>query len=486
MISPRLNSAWRWFYGVVVGGFLLFFGVPVLVGLVVYGLGSLEQREVKSELQARGESLVREESEPPLAPAEDFFADAVWTELVEQPEADSSWNQLCPPPTQAEREAIGRVWPEASLSQSGEGRAALVESIWKIAPGSGEDQRRAAESTLAVLRPAAPLFARLDLLAQRPGARFPMRRSAGGMLRPSGPCWTALDAAASMLAHRARASLLLGDSASASADILLVWRLAAAQKARAFPWMTPWTAIDLGLREMQTGLARHQWTAAQLAEFEKRLQGFDVPGDLAGIMRGQRVLVNENGEYRKANPQSLVHLIRAERHPRWRQIEVLAEYVSIRATMPHGQAALNREIQQSIDALATGKIDPLPWPESGAISPRKIRTYYDAEEGFIRAIIKRDARQAAWMQTRITQGLAACALERYWQNTGSYPAQLTELIPQYLSDLPLDIIDHEPLRYRRISPGEYRLYSVGPDRVDDAGKAMEFNRGDWIWGWPDS
>jgi|GEM_PF-3023421 len=65
------------------------------------------------------------------------------------------------------------------------------------------------------------------------------------------------------------------------------------------------------------------------------------------------------------------------------------------------------------------------------------------------------------------------ALERFKAAAGQYPATLEELVPTYLSTLPLDPMVRGPLGYKRIamdSEGrEYLLYSVGLDGVDNGG-----------------
>jgi len=64
--------------------------------------------------------------------------------------------------------------------------------------------------------------------------------------------------------------------------------------------------------------------------------------------------------------------------------------------------------------------------------------------------------------------IAVIALERYKREYGAYPAALTELVPEFLDEIPIDRFDGEPLRY---ALGERRpfLYSVGTDQDDDGG-----------------
>jgi hypothetical protein len=62
-------------------------------------------------------------------------------------------------------------------------------------------------------------------------------------------------------------------------------------------------------------------------------------------------------------------------------------------------------------------------------------------------------------------GLAA---ERYRRSHGSWPAVLTDLVPDYLEQIPTDPFDDQPLRYRRQGDGVV-IYSIGLDRQDDGG-----------------
>lgn len=65
-----------------------------------------------------------------------------------------------------------------------------------------------------------------------------------------------------------------------------------------------------------------------------------------------------------------------------------------------------------------------------------------------------------------------CALETYRAKHGSYPASLSDLSPGTLTKLPDDPFSPgAPLRYRKTEKG-FVLYSVGPDGIDDGGRAI--------------
>lgn len=91
-------------------------------------------------------------------------------------------------------------------------------------------------------------------------------------------------------------------------------------------------------------------------------------------------------------------------------------------------------------------------------------------------------------QTFLTLALTACALERHWLAHGRYPETLPELVPTYIDKVPVDLIDGQPLRYRRTDDGKFLLYSLGLDGKDDGGKLSASEKpedaGDWAWPTP--
>jgi hypothetical protein len=97
-------------------------------------------------------------------------------------------------------------------------------------------------------------------------------------------------------------------------------------------------------------------------------------------------------------------------------------------------------------------------------------------------------RRAAGAQTAVDEAAIACAIERFRLAKGQYPDSLQELVPQFISSLPNDVISGEPYKYYRTNDGRYVLYSVGWNGTDDGGAPGQtlFNDkgGDWVWQYP--
>lgn len=93
--------------------------------------------------------------------------------------------------------------------------------------------------------------------------------------------------------------------------------------------------------------------------------------------------------------------------------------------------------------------------------------------------------------------IAAIALKRYQLRLSHNPPDLNSLVPDFLSTIPLDPVDGQPLRYRRNADGTFLIYSVGENGVDDGGEpslekgvtSLSYNwlnphALDWVWPQP--
>ena len=101
----------------------------------------------------------------------------------------------------------------------------------------------------------------------------------------------------------------------------------------------------------------------------------------------------------------------------------------------------------------------------------------------------------AYGQESVDLARVAVALGRYRLAHGEYPESLNVLAPQFLENIPHDIIGGQPLRYHRTTDGQFVLYSVGWNQTDDDGVVVldtsfgkigdvDINEGDWVWRYP--
>lgn len=69
----------------------------------------------------------------------------------------------------------------------------------------------------------------------------------------------------------------------------------------------------------------------------------------------------------------------------------------------------------------------------------------------------------------VPRPVLAVALKRYQLRQGRYPERLDQLVPDFLSTVPVDPMDGRRLRYRLNADGTFTLYSVGDNGTDDGG-----------------
>jgi hypothetical protein len=124
-------------------------------------------------------------------------------------------------------------------------------------------------------------------------------------------------------------------------------------------------------------------------------------------------------------------------------------------------------------ALAGTKDEPRPDRRLSLESTEKLGCYdrlrfLFAVENF--SITDSMIRRTLEAQTQQQMALTVLGIRRYRLRTGRLPAQLSELVPEYLGALPHDFLDGRALRYR-LRPGDdgFLLYSVGEDGKDDGG-----------------
>lgn len=83
--------------------------------------------------------------------------------------------------------------------------------------------------------------------------------------------------------------------------------------------------------------------------------------------------------------------------------------------------------------------------------------------------ISKSVQKALEAETERSLVLCALAIKRHSLQQGRLPVSLDELVPAYMSSVPVDYMDGKPMRYRVLSDGRFLLYSVGSDTVDQGG-----------------
>jgi len=138
---------------------------------------------------------------------------------------------------------------------------------------------------------------------------------------------------------------------------------------------------------------------------------------------------------------------------------------------------------QTVDMLQVwaelARVAKMPWPEKVDARARLIDRLEPEVDGRSLSrygwLSRRSIPVAAYAQVADATPLiidrssrVAVAIERFERDRNARPALLTELVPQYLAAIPADPYTGGPLRYLRAAD-RYTIYSVGPNKKDDAG-----------------
>ncbi len=129
--------------------------------------------------------------------------------------------------------------------------------------------------------------------------------------------------------------------------------------------------------------------------------------------------------------------------------------------------------------------------QSNSILEKQGRRPYDMLSKILLPALTRVAEKSARAQSSVDLARVACALERYRLANGQFPEALAALAPKFIDKLPHDVINGQPLKYRRTDDGQFVLYSVGWNETDDGGTLgltkngnPDPKQGDWVWRYP--
>ena len=342
----------------------------------------------------------------------------------------------------------------------------------------------------------------------RPRCKFPTRWES--CVGPKTPHLSPLLGAGTIFALRTEVLLAKGDTAAALSEFHHAMRLREALVSE------PWTIAMLVRGNIMGklsgavwgGLAAHRWHEPDLVAIEKELSGVRLCHEFQRAFEVERTTAPELAlSFTTKTPEEIRERLAeiglekpiinnlhgldetiifgrvfVKREMLYRN--VLAMHEGIDALAARFCVAPGRENAMSLDAEYSGA----KWLLSYAAKVgRKAEDYPDdfpVAYPFL-STLGVMGRQFPRIQTTLQQTLLACALERFWIRQGAFPEKLDELVPQFIADVPRDIADGKPLRYRRNPDGGYDVWSVGENRKDDGGvfdpKKSDTEQADWIW-----
>jgi hypothetical protein len=348
--------------------------------------------------------------------------------------------------------------------------------------------------------------------AARPQARFWINYDAGfaAML----PHLSRLKMTSQYLSLHATAALKAGDTAAALEDLKLSFRLIESIRSEpiVISHLVRIAMLQIALQPVWEGLADRQWTEADLRVLESQLGGLDFLADYHLAMRCERAADAWLMDYfRKRGIDGLNEMY--EIIGQLGAFQGSAEWKQFlgKATFPLIPAGWFDQNKLTFCLIHEQRLLPLVDQAQGIVPPAAVqhsasileqqgwRPYdmfsrlllHDMLSRLVPGGMTGVAEKCAFGQNCANLALLACALERYRLANGQFPNTLDALAPKFIAKLPHDVINGQPLKYRRTDDGQFVLYSVGWNETDDGGTVglnkegkPDWHEGDWVWRYP--
>ena len=296
---------------------------------------------------------------------------------------------------------------------------------------------------------------------------------------------------------QANARLSLGQTDDALDNLRLAFRLADAISAEPvlISGLVQIAILELALQPVWEGLARRQWSDAQLVALEKQLAAVDVLAAYPRAIRGEQAFAVNALDFIRDNPR-LVGTLLGENGPPPSALILFSPggWLVPSGWLEQNKAfivKLHQEFSLPVIDLENRLFRFDVYQRARAYEP-KIKTAhpYRILGGMLFPAVLNVAEKFAYSQSALDLARVACALERHRLKHGAFPETTTALIPEFLPKLPHDLMSGTALKYRRTADGKFILYSVGLNQTDDDGEVFlgpgtqpraDPKRGDWVW-----
>lgn len=353
-----------------------------------------------------------------------------------------------------------------------------------VAKSSGD----AVRDVLAATEHFAPEFQQWGEWRQRPRCRFAYDWS--NVPGVNDPVLKTFSNAANVFALRMHAHLELGESGAAVTDFLE--GLQAYYESCEEPGMESayhrLSIVKVLLDAAGDGLRRGAWDDPQLAAIQAELGKVQTWDDYRFALASERAVMNSRVEALLKASMGERSRIRETNHPPLPPVGEWIANLTPRRVILEGQLQQNQYFDKLLARVEAANEDV----DLDGATPSSSQAQASSVRGGLQSLNTLDRDEflhaesfTAWQQILLDQARLACALERYRLARGTYPATLTELVPQFIAHLPHDPYARAPYHYQRTDDGTFLLYGVGSNRKDDGGVIVpnlsESEQPDAIW-----
>jgi hypothetical protein len=492
--TPKDKRSWRRLRQTLIG--LTIFATLVAIFYTEEDWrGKHDWENYKREWEAKGEKFDWQAFVPPSVPDDqNFFTAPIFTNMQKDKIAMSPYHSDGTPNWHFEK--IGYM--------GGEGRTGIIDlKAFQSSYRNPTNKNLAKEFPLAP-QPQTPakdvLFAlskydsaveELREASRRPYANVPLNyedgfNSASALL----PILAELKRCTQLLQVRAVAELADGQSAKALDDVKLMLYLNSSLRSSPFliSYLVRFAIVAIDMQPIWEGLAEHKWSDEQLITLDAELAQVDFLADYGFAMRGERAFAIASFENQRRTREMISNTD--------------TSYITNKLTfMPsaffyQNELAFARMHEQWILPLVDTNsrvIAPADLRHANDVVQAEMKHYspYKVEALMVFPAVGASVKKFAAIQSSIDLARVACALERYRLAHSEYPETLGALAPQFIGQVPHDIIGGQPLHYRREANGQFVLYSVGWNETDDGGEvalkkggSVDRENGDWVWQYP--
>jgi hypothetical protein len=495
--TPKTKSGWR-----ILRRVLITLAILATLIAIFYTeedwRGKRAWENYKRAWEAKGEKFDWQAFVPPSVPDDqNFFTASIFTNMLNGKIVMNPYHSDGSPNFWPENDRVGYL--------GGEGKAKITDlktlqasyrnptnaSLAKEFPIAPQPQTPAADVLFALSKFDSSVE-ELRQASQRPYASVPLNyedgfSSASSLL----PVLAELKRCTQVLQLRAVAELADGQSAKALDDVKLLLYLNNSLRNSPFliSHLVRFAIVAYTLQPIWEGLAEHKWSDEQLIALDAELTKVDFLADYELIMRGERGFAIASFE----NQRRTREIISRQEN---------GGLVTNKLTFMPSAYFYQNEL--AISRMQQQWLLPLVDTNSRIVSPAALQRANDAVRAEMKhyspykvqalmlfPAIGSTVRKLAAIQSSVDLARVACALERYRLAHGQYPETLDALTPQFIGQLPHDIINGQPLHYRRTDDGQFTLYSVGWNETDDGGQVApmkdgrpDMENGDWVWQYP--
>jgi hypothetical protein len=499
--APKNKRGWRILRRILIG-------VAILATLIAIFYteedwrGKRAWENYQHAWEAKGEKFDWQSFVPPSVPDDqNFFTAPIFTNMLNGKIVMNPYHSDGSPNWHAEKDKIGYL--------GGEGRTSITDlkafqasyrnptnaSLAKEFPIAPQPQTPAAD-VLFALSKFDSAVEELRQASQRPYANVPIHYEEGFTASAATllPYLAILKRCTQVLQLRVAAELADGQSAKALDDVKLLLYLNNSLRNSPFliSYLVRFAIVSYDLQPIWEGLAEHEWSDEQLVALDAELAKLDFLADYGFVIRGERAHAIASFENQRRTREMISLSPNADG---W-------AYVTNKLTFMPSAYFYQNEL--TFAQVVQQWILPLVDTNSRVVSPAALRraensvhaelkhySPYRVQALMVFPIIGRTVEKFALIQSSVDLARVACALERYRLTHGEYPETLDVLAPQFIAQMPHDIINGQPLHYRRTDGGQFVLYSVGWNETDDGGQivltkggSFDRDKGDWVWRYP--